>query len=77
MSSKMDTSTPDLDLNALARFAAFVELGGFSPAARALGVPRQSLHRGVAQLEEANGVRLLDRGARQVRPTDASRRLCG
>lgn len=71
----MDTSTPDLDLNALARFAAVVELGGFSPAARALGVPRQSLHRGVAQLEEATGVRLLDRDARQVRPTDAGRRL--
>ena len=65
----------DLDLNALARFAAVVELGGFSPAARALGLPRQSLHRGVAQLEEATGVRLLDRDARRVRPTDAGRRL--
>ena len=75
----MDMS-PDaltLDLNALLRFAAVVEAGGFSPAARALGVPRQSLHRSVAQLEEATGVLLLDRGARQVRPTDAGRRLFG
>lgn len=73
----MDTSigAPTLDLNALARFAAIVELGGFSPAARALGVPRQSLHRGVAHLEEVTGVRLLDRSARQIRPTDAGRRL--
>ncbi|HRI11338.1 MAG TPA: LysR family transcriptional regulator, partial [Nannocystaceae bacterium] len=67
----MDTSigAPTLDLNALARFAAIVELGGFSPAARALGGPRQSLHRGVAHLEEVTGVRLLDRSARQIRPT--------
>lgn len=63
------------DLNALARFAAVVERGGFSPAARALGVPRQSIHRSVAQLEEAAGVHLLDRDAGRVRPTDAGRRL--
>src|SRR5262245_23255258 len=75
LSSKMDRSVLDLDLNALARFAAVVEHDGFSPAARALGVPRQSLHRSVAQLESAAGVQLLDRGARQVRPTDAGRRL--
>ncbi|MFY0539506.1 LysR family transcriptional regulator [Nannocystis pusilla] len=79
MSSKVDNPEliPALDLNALARFAAVVELGGFSPAARALGVPRQSLHRSIAQLEQVTGVRLLDRGARQVRPTDAGRRLFG
>jgi DNA-binding transcriptional LysR family regulator len=71
----MDKLAPDLDLNALVRFAAVVEGGGFSPAARALGVPRQSLHRSVAALEEAAGVRLLDRDARRVRPTDAGRRL--
>lgn len=76
MSSKTDTpEVQTLDLNALARFAAVVEAGGFSPAARALGLPRQSLHRSVAQLEGAAGVPLLDRGARTVRPTDAGRRL--
>ena len=42
----------DLDLNALARFAAVIEHGGFSPAARALALPRQSVHRSVVKLEE-------------------------
>src|SRR6202012_2910211 len=61
VSSGMDT-LPGFDLNALARFAAVAEHGGFSPAARALGLPRKSIHRSVAQFEEAAGVRLLDRG---------------
>jgi DNA-binding transcriptional LysR family regulator len=64
-----------LDLNALARFAAVVERGGFSPAARALGLPRQSVHRSVVKLEEQAGVRLLERSSRHLRPTDAGRRL--
>jgi DNA-binding transcriptional LysR family regulator len=63
------------DLNALARFAAVVERGGFSPAARALGLPRQSIHRSVSQLEQAAGVALLDRGHGRVRATDAGNRL--
>jgi DNA-binding transcriptional LysR family regulator len=66
-----------LDLNALARFAAVVERGGFSSAARALRLPRQSIHRSVVKLEEAAGVRLLERSSRHVRPTDAGRRLFG
>lgn len=66
---------PGFDLNALARFAAVVEHGGFSQGARALGLPRQSIHRSVSQLEEAAGVRLLDRGEGRVRPTDAGHRL--
>lgn len=64
-----------LDLNALARFAAVLEHGGFSPAARALGLPRQSVHRSVLKLEAQSGVRLLERSTRHVRPTDAGRRL--
>lgn len=64
-----------LDLNALARFAVVVEEGGFSPAARALGMPRQSIHRSVVKLEEQAGVRLIERSSRHVRPTDAGRRL--
>jgi DNA-binding transcriptional LysR family regulator len=65
----------DLDLNALARFAAVVEHGGFSSAARALGQPRQSIHRSVAALEAEAGVRLLERTTRSVRLTAAGRRL--
>jgi len=64
-----------LDLNALVRFAAVVEHGGFSPAARALGLPRQSVHRSVVKLESQAGVRLLERSSRHVRPTEAGRRL--
>ncbi len=73
MSSKADTQT--LDLNALLRFAAVVERGGFSAAARTLGLPRQALHRSVAALEASAGTPLLERGGGQVRPTDAGRRL--
>jgi DNA-binding transcriptional LysR family regulator len=75
VSSKSDTPEGPLDLNALARFAAVVERGGFSGAARSLGLPRQSLHRSVAALEAAAGVRLLDRPGGKVRPTDAGQRL--
>ncbi|MEO0603418.1 MAG: LysR family transcriptional regulator [Myxococcota bacterium] len=77
LSSKTDTSIPNslLDLNALARFAAVVRHDGFSAAARAIGAPRQSLHRTVDRLEEELGVRLLDRSARSVRPTATGRRL--
>ena len=73
MSSKTDTTT--LDLNALLRFAAVVERGGFSAAARTLSLPRQALHRSVVALEASAGTPLLDRGGGRVRPTDAGRRL--
>src|SRR6185436_16199398 len=75
VSSKTDSSEGSLDLNALARFAAVVERGGFSAAARSMRVPRQSLHRSVAALEVSTGVTLLERAAGKVRPTDAGRRL--
>jgi DNA-binding transcriptional LysR family regulator len=64
-----------LDLNGLARFAAVIEHGGFSAAARALGLPRQVLHRSVAAVEATAGVPLLERSGGRVRPTDAGRRL--
>jgi DNA-binding transcriptional LysR family regulator len=64
-----------MDLNGLARFAAVVERGGFSAAARTLGVPRQALHRSVAALEATAGVQLLERSGSRVRVTDAGERL--
>lgn len=64
-----------LDLQGLAYFAQVIESAGFSPAARALGVPRQVVHRRVTALEGALDLRLLERTTRQVRPTDVGRRL--
>jgi DNA-binding transcriptional LysR family regulator len=64
-----------MDLNGLVRFAAVVERGGFSAAARTLGVPRQALHRSVSALEATAGVQLLERSGSRVRVTDAGERL--
>lgn len=58
------------DLNSLFYFAKVVEHGGFAPAGRALGMPKSTLSRRVAQLEEQLGVRLLQRSSRRFAPTD-------
>jgi DNA-binding transcriptional LysR family regulator len=58
------------DLNDLALFAAVVANGGFSAAARALGMPKSRLSRRVAGLEQQLGVRLLERSTRRFRVTD-------
>jgi DNA-binding transcriptional LysR family regulator len=50
----------------LALFVAVADSGSFSAAARKLGRPKSSVSRGVAQLEEAVGVRLLHRSTRRV-----------
>lgn len=60
-----------MDLNDAFYFAQVVEKGGYSAAARALGVPKSKLSRRVKQLEEDLGVRLLQRTSRVVTPTDA------
>ena len=59
-----------MDLGALADFNAVVAHGGFSAAARALDRPKATLSRRVADLEQTLGVRLLERGARQIRLTE-------
>lgn len=59
------------DLNDLACFAAVVRHGGFSPAARALALPKSQLSRRVARLEERLGLRLLERSTRKVSVTEA------
>jgi DNA-binding transcriptional LysR family regulator len=61
----------DINLNRVAVFARVVEAGGFTPAARTLGVPKSSASRSVRQLEEALGVRLLQRTTRRLRLTSA------
>lgn len=58
------------DLNDLSFFVAVVANRGFAPAARALGVPKSSLSRRVARLEERLGVRLLERSTRRFAVTE-------
>jgi DNA-binding transcriptional LysR family regulator len=57
----------------LQEFAAVVEKGGFSAAARALRVSTAHVSRRVAALENRLGSRLLERTTRAVRATDAGK----
>jgi len=58
------------DLNDLYIFSKVVERGGFTGAARELGLARSSICRRVRQLEEALGVRLVHRSPRHFAVTD-------
>jgi DNA-binding transcriptional LysR family regulator len=58
------------DLNDLYLFAAVVTHQGFSPASRALTIPKSKLSKHVARLEERLGVRLIERSTRKFRVTD-------
>lgn len=62
-----------MDLNRAQTFAKVVEEGGFTAAARALHVPKSSVSRSVALLEEELGVLLLLRSTRKVELTEAGR----
>ncbi|MGZ3417569.1 MAG: LysR family transcriptional regulator [Polyangiales bacterium] len=66
---------PAIDLNDLAVFVRVVDGNGFTAAAKALAVPKSSVSRAVSRLEEALGVRLLQRTTRKVTITDAGRAL--
>lgn len=59
----------ELSLDDLAIFVRVVERGGFSGAARDLGVPTSNISRAVARLESDSGVQLLVRTTRTVRST--------
>ena len=63
------------DLNDLRFFAAVVSSGGFSSAARELGLPKSRISRRIAQLEADLGVRLLERSTRQLRVTEIGREV--
>lgn len=58
-------------------FVAVVEEGTVRAAADRLGISQPSLSQQVTQLERRLGVRLFDRSATGMRPTDAGRRLLG
>lgn len=58
------------DLNDLVLFAAVVTHGGFSGAARALGISKSRVSRRIAELEERLAVRLLQRSTRTVNVTE-------
>jgi DNA-binding transcriptional LysR family regulator len=61
---------PMTDLNALLVFARVAEANSFSEAARRLNMPISTVSRKVADLEDALGVRLLERSTRSLRLTD-------
>lgn len=60
-------------LKALQRFALVVESGGFSKAARALGLGQPAVSKAINALERDFGVRLLNRGARISLTEDGER----
>ncbi len=62
-----------VNLNRLAYFAAVVDHGSFTGAARSLGVAKAVVSHQVAQLEEELGVVLLERTTRRVSLTEAGR----
>lgn len=60
-----------MDLSALADFNLVAGHGGFGRAARASGRPKATLSRRVAELEASLGTRLIERGERSLRLTEA------
>ena len=61
------------DLNEVTIFVKVVEAGSFIGASRALNIPKTTVSRKIAQLEEALGVRLLQRTTRKVNLTEVGR----
>ncbi|QND44602.1 LysR family transcriptional regulator (plasmid) [Rhizobium lusitanum] len=64
-----------MDLQALSHFDLVAAHGGFGRAARVSGRSKATLSRRVAELEESLGVRLIERGAQNLRLTEEGRAL--
>src|SRR5690349_12052294 len=62
-----------MDLDQTLVFAKVVQAGSFSGAARQLDLPKSTVSRKVADLEERIGARLLQRTTRRLGLTDAGR----
>ncbi len=60
-----------MNLNEIAIFVRVVEAKSFSAAARDMGLPKSTVSRSVARLEDILGVKLLQRTTRKLRLTDA------
>jgi DNA-binding transcriptional LysR family regulator len=59
------------NLNELHYFLHVADSGGFTAAAQLLGIPKSTVSRGVARLEERLGMRLLERTTRRMALTEA------
>lgn len=70
---KQSILLPQYDLNAITIFVKVVQAGSFIGAARALEMPKTTISRKVAQLEETLGTRLLQRTTRQINLTEVGR----
>lgn len=64
-----------MDLNRLRAFAALYETGSFTTAARRLGVPRSTVSRAIAALEEDLGEELVHRTTRVVTMSEEGKEL--
>ncbi|AJR23415.1 LysR family transcriptional regulator [Sphingobium fuliginis] len=64
-----------MDLLALTDFNLVARHGGFGRAARAAGRPKATLSRRVAELEASLGLRLFERGSRDLKLTEEGRAL--
>ena len=64
-----------MDLNALADFNLVATHKGFGKASRATGRSKATLSRRIADLEEALGVRLIERGTHRLELTEAGEQL--
>lgn len=62
-----------MDLNHVAAFVRVVQDGSFTAAAKTLGLPKSTVSRSVAQLEQDLGVVLLHRTTRKLHLTDAGK----
>jgi DNA-binding transcriptional LysR family regulator len=63
-----------IDLNHVATWVRVVDCGSFTAAARALGLPKSSVSRAIARLEEELGLALLQRTTRKLTLTRAGER---
>ena len=59
------------NLNEIHYFLHVADAGGFTAAAQMLGVPKSTVSRGIARLEQRLGIRLLERTTRRMSLTEA------